>query len=427
MEIPTLVYKSKDAEGNVVYHSEPGESREEVRPIKNGSIIDLDAFLGFLRLVYVSILYDSSSRKPGAFEAELSSIPLLMVAHHSWSQIQLEVITQFVFEALQINNALLLPASLASSYAMSSLQNCCIIDIGTTHTDIIPIIDYTPLEALSSKIAYGGQLINDQLSKQLPDLSAEQIEDLKRSPIFEVLTEDAKKMSAFDFQETSETDDGALDVAAIVTSGRDTREILEERERQKNEKNVSNSQLESNTFSDRHGNAITVGKSRFQGCDQLIKKISNRVGKALNRIDDLLKLRGAWENIIIVGETSSIQGFKEALVVQLNDDFLIVEPEEERQRREQEAMGALPAKRKNKFMGSGFIPNIEYVQAPSVIKMAKYPDYFPEWKKHGYSRIPFLGAQIVSKQIFTHSKDTFYMTKEKYDAKGPAALWDIMF
>lgn len=421
------MFKSKDSEGNTVYHSEPGESREEIWPIKNGSIIDLDAFLGFLRLVYVSILYDSSSKKPGAFEAELSSIPLLMVSHHSWSQLQAETITQFIFEVLQINNALLLPASLASSYAMNSLQNCCVIDIGTDHTDIIPIIDYTPLDALSSTIPVGGQLINDQLSKQLPDLSAEQIEDLKRSPIFEVLTEDAKKLSAFDFQDTTETDDGALDVAAIVTSGRDTREILEERERLKSEKNIPNSQLESNSFQDRHGNAVTVGKSRFQGCDLLISKISSRVGKALSRIDDLLKLRGVWENIVIVGGTSSIQGFKEALVTRLNEDFLIVEPEEEKKRREQEAMGALPAKRKNKFMGTGFVPNIEYVQAPSIIKMAKYPDYFPEWKKHGYSKIPFLGAQIVSKQIFTHAKDTFYMTKEKYDAKGPTALWDIMF
>lgn len=427
IEIPTVVYKSYSADGKVSYHSQPSESREEIRPIENGSITDLSAFLGFLRLVYVSILHDTSTRRPDAFEGELSNIPLLLMGHHSWSQFESESITQFVFESLQIKNALLLPVSLASSYAMGSLQNCCVIDIGTNHTDVIPIIDYTPLDAYTSKISYGGQLINDQLSKLLPDLTADQIEDLKKSPIFEVLTEDAKKLSAFDFQENSETDEGALDVAAIVTSGRDTREILEERERQKTEKNVPNAQLESNTFTDRHGNTITVGKSRFQGCDQLIKKISSRVGKALDQIDDIVKLRGIWENIIVIGGTSAIHGFKEALLAQLMVDYLKVEPEDERLKREQEAMGALPAKRKNKFMGTGFISNLEYVQAPSVIKLAKYPEYFPEWKKHGYSKIAFLGAQIVSKQIFTHSKDTFYMTKEKYDARGPAGLWEVMF
>lgn len=427
LEIPTVVYRSKNSDGTVSYHSTAGDSREEVEPIENGSIKDLDAFLGFLKLVYVSILHEVSSRKPEAFEGELSNIPLLLMAHHSWSQNQSETITQFIFESLEIKNALLLPVSLASSYAMGSLQNCCIIDIGKDHTDVIPIIDYTPLDAFTSSISCGGQLINDQLSKLSPELTEEQIEDLKRSPIFEVLTEDAKKLSAFDFQETSETDDGALDVAAIVTSGRDTREILEERERQKTEKNVSNAQMESNTFTDRYGKVVTVGKSRFQGCDRLIKTISSRVGKALDQIDDLVKLRGVWENIIVIGGTSAIQGFKEALTAQLIEDFLKVEPEEERQKREQEAMGALPSKRKNKFMGTGFISNVEYVQAPSVIKLAKYPEYFPEWKKHGYSKIAFLGAQIVSKQIFTHSKDTFYMTKDKYDAKGPAALWEVMF
>ncbi|QLL34236.1 hypothetical protein HG536_0G00930 [Torulaspora globosa] len=427
LEIPTVVYRSKKSDGTVSYHSQAGESREEVRPIERGSITDLDAFLGFLKLVYVSILHDVSSKKPEAFEGQLSNIPLLLMAHHSWSQCQSETVTQFIFESLQLKNALLLPVSLASSYAMGSLQNCCVIDIGTNHTDVIPIIDYTPLAAFTSSVSCGGQLINDQLNKLLPDLTAEQIEDLKKSPIFEVLTEDAKKLSAFDFQESSETDEGALDVAAIVTSGRDTREILEERERQKNEKNVSNAQLESNTFTDRHGNVITVGKSRFQGCDRLIKMISNRVGKALDQIDDLVKLRGVWENIIVIGGTSAIQGFKEALLAQLIDDFLKVEPEEERQKREKEAMGALSSKRKNKFMGTGFISNVEYVQAPSVIKLAKNPEYFPEWKKNGYSKIAFLGAQIVSKQIFTHSKDTFYMTKDKYDTKGPAALWEVMF
>lgn len=428
IEVPTHIYKSSNPDGTSTYHSSAGEFREEVHPIKNGSIVDLEGFLHFLKLLYVSILSNRSLNRPEAFDFELSNIPVLLITHHSWSQFQLESITQFVFEALQINNAMLLSTSLASTYAMSSIQNCCIIDIGTTHTDIIPIIDYTPLDPFTSSIPYGGQQVNERLGKLLPDLSAAQIESLKKSPIFEVLSDDAKKLSAFDFQDAVETDEGALDVAAIVTSGRDTREILEERERQKKEKNVTNAQLEMNTFVDDGGNRITVGKQRFQGCDQLISKISNRVGKTLDQIDDLIKLRAVWENIIIVGGTSSIQGFKEALLGELIKDHMTIEPEEERQGREQAAMGSLSSKRKNKFMGSGgFISSVEYVQAPSLIKLAKYPEYFPEWKKHGYAKIPFLGAQIVSKQIFTHSKDTFYITREKYDASGPASLWDVMF
>lgn len=427
LEIPTRVFRSIDSEGNAQYHSTSGESRQEIAPIANGSIADLEAFLEFLKLVYVSILSNVSKKRVDAFDSVLLNIPILLVTHHSWSQAQLEAITQYIFEALQLNNAMLLPSSLASTYAMGSLQNSCIIDIGANHTDIIPIIDYTPLSPLTSSIPYGGQSINDHLSKLLPEFTSDQIETLKRSPIFEVLSDDAKKLSAFDFQDAAGTDDGTLDIAAIVTSGRDTREILEERERQKKEQNAVNSQLESNSFTDSNGKEINVGKQRFQGCEELISRISVRVGRALEQVDDLIKLRAAYENIVMVGGTTSIQGFKEALLGELIRTQLIVEPDAEKQLREQAAMGSSTSKKKNKFIGSTFVPSVEYAQAPSAIKLAKYPEYFPEWKKHGYSKLPFLGAQIVSKQIFTHSKDTFYITKDKYDEKGPACIWDAMF
>lgn len=427
LELRTRVYKSVDPQGKAKYHSSAGDNREEVLFIENGSITNLEAFLEFLKLIYMSILSDASRKRPAAFETVLSNIPMLLVTHHTWSQFQMEKITQFLFEALQLNNVMLLPVSLASTYAMGSLQNCCVIDVGTNHTDIIPIIDYTPLDPLTSSIPFGGQLINETLSKLLPDFTPNQIECLKRSPIYEVLSDDAKKLSAFDFQDNAEADDGTLDVAAIVTSGRDTREILEERERKKKEQNASNSQLESNSFIDNDGNKLDVGKQRFQGCERLIEKISIRVGRALEQVDDVIKLRSAYENIIIVGGATSIQGFKEALLGRLINDQIIIEPDSERQAREQSALGTSNSKKKNKFMGSTFIPSIEYVQAPNVIKIAKYPEYFPEWKKHGYADIAFLGSQIVSKQIFTHSKDTFYITREKYDEKGPACIWDTMF
>lgn len=82
-------------------------------------------------------------------------------------------------------------------------------------------------------------------------------------------------------------------------------------------------------------------------------------------------------------------------------------------------------KNRNKFMDSSFVPNIEYNQVPNSIKLAKYPEYFPNWKKHGYAEIPFLGAQIVAKQIFTHSRDVLYVTREKYEEVGPSCIWDI--
>lgn len=50
----------------------------------------------------------------------------------------------------------------------------------------------------------------------------------------------------------------------------------------------------------------------------------------LDNIDDINKAKAVWENIIIVGGTTSISGFKEALLGQLLKDHLIIEPEEEK-------------------------------------------------------------------------------------------------
>ena len=229
LEIPTQIYRTTRQDGSYTYHSTNKDNKAElIKPIQNGEIIDISAFTQFLRLIFVSILSDRANKNQDAFEAELSNIPLLLITHHSWSQSDLEIITQYVFESLEINNLIQLPASLAATYSMISLQNCCIIDVGTHHTDIIPIVDYAQLDHLVSSIPMGGQSINDSLKKLLPQWDDDQIESLKKSPIFEVLSDDAKKLSSFDFgNENEDEDEGTLNVAEIITSGRDTREVLE--------------------------------------------------------------------------------------------------------------------------------------------------------------------------------------------------------
>lgn len=417
---------------------ENNDNIETILPIQNGEIKDLDAFLQLLKTIYASVLSEKSKNNTNAFDLELSNIPLLLITHHTWSQYQLETIAQFLFEQLNINNLMFLPTSLASAYAMVSLQNGCIIDIGTNHTDIIPIVDFTPMNHLASTLQIGGNSINETLKqKYLSQFTLEQLECLKKSSIFEVLSDAAimKKIQngTGGMEAGNDDNEDIINVADIVTSGRDTREILEERERKKKEKNIPNSELEYNYFWDKEGNNIKVGRQRFQGCDVVIKKISKRVGLVLDQITDINKQKAIWENIVIVGGTSSIQGFKENLLNRLLNDHLIIEPEEEMQRREDESkeLSSNATKKKNQKSFQNTITNtiqgIDYVQAPTVIRLAKYAEYFPEWKKHGYAEIQFLGGQIVAKQVFTHSKDVFYVTKESYDKFGPSCIWDVEF
>ncbi|SCU94517.1 LADA_0G09010g1_1 [Lachancea dasiensis] len=417
LKIPVDVYRT--SEGKLTTKK---EGNEHVSPLCDGRIVDLDAFLFFIKLVYRSYLAQRSrfGASPEVFDMELSNIPMLLLSHSSWSHFQLETITQFVFEQLQINNFMLLPSNLACSYALGSLQNCVVIDIHATGTDVTPILDYIQLTHLSAKSKFGGNCIDEALSGLLRQWTPEQIEDLKKSSVFEVLSEDAKKTSTLNFQ--SEEDEGALDVAALITSDRDTRELLEEREKNQASQQLSNSDQETNVFAERNGKQVVVGKQRFRGCEKLIAEISKCVGNVLAQIDDFHKLRAIWENIVIIGGTSSISGFKEAVVQKLVEDHLVEEPASEKATREEEYQAANKKKAKIAFRST-----VDYLQVPSVIKLAKYPEYFPEWKKHGYSELPFLGAEIVAKQGFGHTNESFYITRERYDKKGPSAMWDVTF
>ncbi|SCV05694.1 LANO_0H13124g1_1 [Lachancea nothofagi CBS 11611] len=421
LQIPSTVYRTTEGK-----FTAKEDGNQPVKPLQDGKIMDLDAFLFYIKLVYRSYLAQRSrfGASPEVFDMELSNIPMLMLSHPSWTHFQLEAITQFVFEQLQINNFMFLPSNLACSYALGSLQNCVVIDIHAKGTDVTPILDYIQLTHLYTKVKNGGDLINEELAKLLPQWTPEQIEDLKRSPIFEILSEDVKKTSALNFQ--PEEDEGTLDVAALITSDRDPREILEEREKDKAGQQESNSELETNVFEDRHGKQTMVGKQRFKGCESLIAEISKAVGRVLSQIDDFHKLRAIWENIVIIGGTTSITGLKEALIQRLMEDHLVEEPDAEKASREQEHLVQATNKKKAKA-ASSFLSTVDYVQIPTVIRLAKYPDYFPEWKKHGYSELPFLGAQIVAKQGFGHANESFYITRERYEKKGPSSIWDVTF
>ena len=229
--------------------------------------------------------------------------------------------------------------------------------------------------------------------------------------------------------DNEDDEEGTLDVATIVTSGRDTREILEERERNKNKEKLDNSKLETNDFFDTDGNRITVSRQRFTGYEDLLKDVSKAVGQAMSQIDDITKLKAMWENVIIVGGTSHIKGFREALLSQLLKDHIVSEPEEELYKREVDAAAKLDSKQKKigKVSTAPILNQIEYVQPPTTIMTPKFPEYFSEWKKIGFADITFLGAQILTKQVFGHSNNSFYVTREKYDELGPEAIWEVSF
>lgn len=371
---------------------------------------------------------------------------ILLLTSEPWSRLQTEGITQYIFEHLRVPAFATLSTGLAASFAYA-VQDALVIDIGKDKTEITPVVEYTPVTLSQRTIKYGSSSINKALAKTLPDLTADQIEALKKSDIFEVLSEDAAKNSWFGINnsntipDSSKDDEGVVDVAAIVTSGR-TREILAQREKEKErektgasgevaENEKANEDREFNMFTGADGTVVQVGRERFHGTEELVEKITLGVGEVLKHLDEANSRQECWDNIIIIGRGSSIKGLKEAILYSLQTRYVI-----SRQTMGSELPSMFNTSGYNTPTGTGTPSYIQsqqpsmrrgqgHGQVPVQIKTAKTLDYFPEWKNYGWEEASFLGAQIAAKQIFSGSVEGTYVSRTDYNEMGPPAVWDI--
>lgn len=407
-----------------------------------------------------------SSRRKLVYKAVMSSIPVtnppqltsvVLLTTHGWSRLQLESITQYVFETLNVPAFSVLSTSLCASFAYA-VQSAVIIDIGHEKTEITPIVEFEPVSLSAKIIPYGSQTINKALKKMLPDLTDTQIEALKRSDIYQVLSEEAAKTSWFGVNESTfpkptDTDsieeEGVLDVAAIVTSGR-TREILKKREKEKeradakgkdqNEEEKGNEDREFNSFYtpdlpiDSPKQPISVGRERFHGTEELVEKIVIATGEILKHMAQTTKRQDCWDNVIIIGNGSAVKGLKEAIYFDLQERFLITRPTTGSEIPSMypsgynTPSGGLPGTPLSHANSVTPMPTSQaqgHGQVPTQIRAAKMPEYFPEWKNYGWQEASFLGAEIAAKQIFSGVMEGTFVSRSDYNAIGPSAIWDL--
>lgn len=92
-KIPTIVYKEQDTNQ---YLATASDTSTEIRPIRHGKIADLDAFNALIQIILSSVIQQHPI-------LTINQIPLLLIAPSlTWSRKQLEHITKFVFENLEI-------------------------------------------------------------------------------------------------------------------------------------------------------------------------------------------------------------------------------------------------------------------------------------------------------------------------------------
>lgn len=533
-------------------------------PIKAGSIVDWPCFFALINFVYNTINPPFHT-------------PILFIAEPVWTPKEHEKITQFFFEKFKTPAFTIMDSAMATSYAYG-LQHATVIDVGFDKADVTAISDFQPHttgRALSIPDC-GGEAMTQQLLSQLGSkgFTRAMCEQLKKNPICEILAPDvdlpqaeqdgpsnpaaaastgahgsgaAQQKTITDIprgpgegtevgveQKETEENDGVLDIASIVTSGK-MNEYLEQKEREKAEKAASkkkgadttsapkvvklpNSKRHKNTFSyedyalhdalkgmktsdkqiadmqaamddgtgkrqtateagedvshavtdgsvngDTAGHIrreIEVGPERLQAArGGILEKLSDAIFRTISSVEEVNRRSELWDSLIIVGNGSKVRGFKDALHATLQTKYLISPSSATMFTSElpsnlstplatgmntpqPQSLHQQPGSHVNSLLLTATTANnphlnpmtqamphlhnthSSHAQTPTSIKVARIPEYFPEWKEAGYEEAVFLGAQVAARVLFMGDSgaNKAYMTRTDYNESGPQGI-----
>lgn len=212
---------------------------------------------------------------------------------------------------------------------------------------------------------------------------------------------------------------------------------------------------------------IEVGPERFQAASGgVLENLANAIHRTVQACGDLNKRSDLWDSLIVLGNGSKVRGFKEALLETLHKKYIIspssatiFTSELPSNMSTPMATGAntpLPGQQPAHHGGvnplllaatAGQNPQLQHSssglsqqqmmshhqhsshgQTPTSIKLAKIPEYFPEWKEVGYEEASFLGAQVAAKVLFINDAGASngYMTRTGYNEQGPGGIHEVM-
>ncbi|EGP90710.1 unnamed protein product [Zymoseptoria tritici ST99CH_3D1] len=212
---------------------------------------------------------------------------------------------------------------------------------------------------------------------------------------------------------------------------------------------------------------VEVGLERFQAASGgVLDRLADAIHRTVLSCGEIGKRSELWDSLIILGNGSKVRGFKEALVATLQSKYIISPssatiftselpsnistpmatgantPLQQMPGLQQHpSAGVNPLlhaalTQQNPQMhssGYGQTPPIHFAsshshgQTPTSIKVAKIPEYFPEWKEAGYDEATFLGAQVAGKLLFIQDGGASkgYMTRTDYNEQGPQGIHDV--
>ncbi|KAG5440140.1 hypothetical protein PCANB_001709 [Pneumocystis canis] len=443
---------------------EAKEDIEIIWPIKQGIIKNWEA----LKAIWSYILYKKMNRQyppqPRTFVN-----PVYLIVPPQWNIRDRELATWIFFEEHFVAGFAIGDASVLPLYAMGHLSGI-VIHVGYEKTDITPVLDAQPIISARITIPIGGKNLTERLHSllllsppilketntplPLEKITFELAEKIKCSNIVEVIVEKSNESFSNFLNKTNDnlpppdaSMDGVEDVASIVVSGR-TREYLAQKEAEKNQSKKSkngnvvleNKRLAYNQFVLDDNQVILIGKERFQVCDKFFEDdieegrlgvlnavymVTNNASIESDRRSDL------WENIAIVGEGSRITGFKEQFLSNLTQKYIsVIENSAQKHSNSSTLAYNLSNTSVSNTNSSYLVYHNPPIIFPSTIRLAKIPDFFPEWKLERNSNAIleeacFLGGQIVAKLSFNDPSSKNYMGRGEYNENGPTYINEI--
>ncbi|KFZ12593.1 hypothetical protein V502_07026 [Pseudogymnoascus sp. VKM F-4520 (FW-2644)] len=216
---------------------------------------------------------------------------------------------------------------------------------------------------------------------------------------------------------------------------------------------------------------IEVGTERFQAASNgLLDRIADAVHRTVLAGTESSKRGDLWDSLIIVGNGSRVRGFKDALLATLTKKYLISPSSasiftselpsnlstpmgtgaQTPQREFPAGQHALPTGSgvnplllaattasnpalnpnvsiASSFGGGSSGSHSSHGQTPTSMKIAKVPEYFPEFKNEGFEECVFLGAQVAAKVIFVQDQGVSngFMSRVQYNENGPSGIHDV--
>ena len=171
------VPRTGDAEEEVLYEEDPTTEEGAVFPLQAGRIVNWSCFFALLTHVFNTL-------------SPPFHTPILVVSQPAWTAKDHERLAQFFFEKFRTPAFCLMDSALAVSYAYAT-PTATVVDIGHSKCDITAVSDFV-VSDLGRVIALGG-CGGEGLTQRLLDLlgpkgfTKDMCEQLKRSALCEVL------------------------------------------------------------------------------------------------------------------------------------------------------------------------------------------------------------------------------------------------